>query len=92
MDPVVGPDSFEERGGRVRLELRDMKSRTASTVDVERLTVEAPAIGLETTFPLDAAIQERFLEGLDDIGLTERHGDAITSFEGSRPAWLPASS
>ena len=42
------------------------------TIDVERLTVEAPAIGLETTFPLSEAIQERFLEGLDDIGLTMR--------------------
>ena len=62
------------------------------TVDVERLTLEVPSLGIQESFPLDAATQERFLEGLDDIGLTERHGDAITSFEGSRPAWLPASS
>ena len=62
------------------------------TVDVERLTLEVPALGINEAFPLDAGTQERFLEGLDDIGLTERHGDAITSFEGGRPSWLPASS
>ncbi len=61
------------------------------TIDVGRRTVEAPAIGFETTFPLDDATQERFLEGLDDIGLSLRHADAITSFESRRPAWLPAS-
>ena len=59
------------------------------TIDVERRTIEAPAIGLESTFPLDDAIQERFLEGLDDIGLTLRHADAITAFEATRTTWLP---
>ena len=60
------------------------------TVDVERLTVEAPAIGMETTFPLDAAIQERFLEGLDDIGLTLRYQTDIDAYEATRAGWLPA--
>ena len=59
------------------------------TVDVERLTVEAPAIGLEATFPLDAATQERFLEGLDDIGLTLRHETDIDAFEAGRVSWMP---
>jgi len=60
------------------------------TIDVERLTVEAPAIGLETTFPLDPAVQERFLEGLDDIGLTLRHESDIDEFEAARKPWMPA--
>ena len=60
------------------------------TIDVERLTVEAPAIGLETTFPLDPAVQERFLEGLDDIGLTLRHESDIDGFEAARKPWMPA--
>ena len=59
------------------------------TVDVERLSVEAPAIGLEATFPLDAATQERFLEGLDDIGLTLRHETDIDAFEAGRVSWMP---
>ena len=60
------------------------------TVDVERLTVEAPAIGLETTFPLSEAIQERFLEGLDDIGLTMRFATDIDEYETTRKPWMPA--
>lgn len=61
------------------------------TIDVERLTVEAPAAGLETTFPLDAATQERYLEGLDDIGITLRHIGDIDTYESGRRAWLPTS-
>ena len=60
------------------------------TIDVERLTVEAPAIGLETTFPLSEAIQERFLEGLDDIGLTMRFATDIDEYETTRKPWMPA--
>jgi 3-isopropylmalate/(R)-2-methylmalate dehydratase small subunit len=58
-------------------------------VDVDRRTLSAPAIDLEVSFPLDDSTRERFLEGLDDIGITLRTEDAITTFEASRPAWLP---
>jgi 3-isopropylmalate/(R)-2-methylmalate dehydratase small subunit len=60
------------------------------TIDVERLTVEAPAIGLGASFPMDPATQHRFLEGLDDIGITLTAEDEIAAFEASRPAWLGA--
>ena len=60
------------------------------TIDVERRTLEAPAIGLAIDFPLDDSVQERFLKGLDDIGITLRAGDAIESFERDRPTWMPA--
>jgi len=59
------------------------------TIDVERRTLEAPAIGLSVDFPLDDSVQHRFLEGLDDIGITLRDEAAITTFEQTRPAWLP---
>jgi 3-isopropylmalate/(R)-2-methylmalate dehydratase small subunit len=59
------------------------------TVDVERRTVSAPAVGLEAEFPLDPATQERFLEGLDDIGISLRHESEITAYETTRPAWMP---
>ena len=61
------------------------------TVDVERLTVEVPAVGLESSFPLDPGTQQRFLEGLDDIGLTMRHLQEIEAFETKRPVWIPIS-
>jgi len=59
------------------------------TVDVERRTVSAPAVGIEVEFPLDDATRHRFLNGLDDIGITLSHEADITAFEATRPAWLP---
>ena len=58
-------------------------------IDVERLLVEAPAIGLSASFPLDPFTQNRLLEGLDDIGLTLRHEADITTFEATRSDLLP---
>ena len=37
---------------------------------------------------MDAPTQHRFLDGLDDIGITLGHADDITDFEANRPAWL----
>ncbi|MDH3753887.1 MAG: 3-isopropylmalate dehydratase small subunit [Acidimicrobiia bacterium] len=59
------------------------------TIDVERRTVEAPAADLAGTFPLENSVVERFLEGLDDIGITLRSADAIDGFERGRARWLP---
>ena len=58
-------------------------------IDVERRTLEVPALGIAEEFPLDDSVRHRFLEGLDDIGLTLQHADAIEAFEARRPAWLP---
>lgn len=59
------------------------------TVDVERLVIEAPAAGLTTSFPLDSAVQERLVGGLDDITLTLRHSPALEDYESRRAPWLP---
>ena len=59
------------------------------TIDVERRTLEVPALGLTIDFPLDESVRHRFLEGLDDIGLTLRHDGEIDGYETKRPAWLP---
>jgi 3-isopropylmalate/(R)-2-methylmalate dehydratase small subunit len=60
------------------------------TIDVQRGTLSAPAAGIEATFPLDEFTRYRLLNGLDDIGLTLVHAEAIDRFEASRPAWLPS--
>ncbi|MGA1075836.1 MAG: 3-isopropylmalate dehydratase small subunit [Ilumatobacteraceae bacterium] len=62
---------------------------TAVVVDMERRLVEVPSAGVSVDFPMDDPTQHRFLEGLDDIGLTLTHADAIDHFESTRPAWLP---
>jgi 3-isopropylmalate/(R)-2-methylmalate dehydratase small subunit len=58
------------------------------TIDIQRLTVEIPSAGITEKFDMDASMQDRFIRGLDDVGITMTKGDAISSFESSRPAWL----
>ena len=58
------------------------------TIDMQRLTVEIPSVGITEKFDMDASTQDRFIRGLDDVGITLTKGDAISSFETSRPAWL----
>jgi len=62
---------------------------TEITVDLTGRAVRAPANGITAPFDLDDYTRWRLMEGLDDIGLTLRHVDAVTAFEQSRPAWLP---
>jgi 3-isopropylmalate/(R)-2-methylmalate dehydratase small subunit len=61
---------------------------TEIVVDVERRTVEVPAAGIVADFPMDDATRHRFMEGLDDVGITLTHADEIDEFESHRPAWL----
>jgi len=65
--------------------------QTPITVDMERLTVDVPSIGLSSSFPMEPQNQHRFLNGLDDIGITLTHARAIDEFEARRPRWLSRS-
>lgn len=57
-------------------------------VDVAARTV---SVGdLTESFQLADYAQWRILEGLDDIGLTLRHEDAIAAYEGRRAEFLPS--
>jgi 3-isopropylmalate/(R)-2-methylmalate dehydratase small subunit len=40
-------------------------------------------------FEIDAFERRCLLDGLDDIGLSLIHGQAISAFEAGRPAWMP---
>ena len=60
-------------------------------VDVAERTVAVPAAGLTFPFALPDYARWRLLEGLDDIGITLRHADAIAGFERGRPTWMPSS-
>ena len=60
---------------------------TELTVDLRERTVQAA--DLTVAFDVDDYARWRLLEGLDDIGLTLRHVDAITAFEAARPPRLP---
>ncbi len=82
--PVVVPEPVVER----LWDAIEADPATTVVVDVERLTVEVPGIGLDVPFDFDATTQRRFLDGLDDIGITMTYEAAITDFEGKRPVWL----
>ena len=62
--------------------------QTRIQIDLDTSTVRAP--GLDETFDMEQFTRWRLMEGLDDIGLTLRHTDAIDDFESSRAAWLPS--
>ena len=62
------------------------------TVDVRTRRVQCAALGVDVEFPLDDATRERFLNGLDDIGITLQHEAQITAFEATRPSWMPSTS
>jgi 3-isopropylmalate/(R)-2-methylmalate dehydratase small subunit len=82
--PVAVPEDVVER----LWDAIEADPAAVIVVDVERLVVEAPSIGLVAPFPLDTSTQRRFLDGLDDIGITLGHEDDIASYEARRAAWL----
>ncbi len=61
---------------------------TEIVVDMERLTVEVPSAGITESFPMEPQNQHRFINGLDDVGITLTHAGAIDTYETKRPAWL----
>ena len=83
------PAQVDEAAGRALLDAVAADPSLEVTVDVAERVVRAPAAGIEAPFAMDDFTRWRLLEGLDDIGLTLRHADAIAAFETTRPAWLP---
>jgi 3-isopropylmalate/(R)-2-methylmalate dehydratase small subunit len=82
--PVILPQAAVEK----LWELIEADANTEIVVDMEKLLVEVPSAGFKESFPMDAPTQHRFLNGLDDIGITMTHAAEIDSFEKTRPSWL----
>jgi 3-isopropylmalate/(R)-2-methylmalate dehydratase small subunit len=99
-DVVIAPsfgDIFRSNAGKVGIivvqlpehdvkelmEAVDLDRGSDVVVDLETLTVTAPT-GKVIPFEFDGATRYRLLNGLDDIGLTLRHEDAITAYEQAR--------
>ena len=83
------PCQISEDGASKIREAPPFDPELSITVDVENLRVMVPALGIEEEFPMDDATRERFLEGLDDIGITLRSADSIGNYETERSSWLP---
>ncbi|NKZ04847.1 3-isopropylmalate dehydratase small subunit [Actinomadura latina] len=58
------------------------------TVDLDKREVRYADV--VASFDIDDYTRWRLMEGLDDIGLTLRHAEAINDFESNRRPWLPA--
>lgn len=82
--PVVLPEAVVQK----LWDIVEKDPSTEITVDMQRLTVEVPSQGITETFPMDSATQHRFLNGLDDIGITMSHQQEIADYESQRPNWL----
>jgi 3-isopropylmalate/(R)-2-methylmalate dehydratase small subunit len=82
------PVQVSAEGGRVLLDAVQRDPDLEIVIDIELRTVEAQGIDFVESFPLEDAIQHRFLNGLDDIALTLRHADAIGHHETHRPGWM----
>ncbi|MGH3329088.1 MAG: 3-isopropylmalate dehydratase small subunit [Streptomycetales bacterium] len=86
------------KGGLLTVELpHDAVERLWSIVE-EDPTAEVTVDLLERTvhaadhvwhFEIDDYTRWRLMEGLDDIGLTQRHAAEVAAYEGRRPRWLP---
>ena len=57
-------------------------------VDLEAQEIRGE--GFVYRFEIDPFVRECLLQGLDEIGLVERHGSAISDYESRRMGWLPA--
>jgi 3-isopropylmalate/(R)-2-methylmalate dehydratase small subunit len=60
---------------------------TRIVVDLDALTVTAPSV--QEAFAFDDFRRWCLLEGYDDIDLSLRHVEEITTYEDNRPSWLP---
>ncbi len=84
------PAEVDAADGRKLMAAVAADSAVELTVDVERRTIEVPALGWTFPFGLDDDARHRLLAGLDDVGVTLQHVGEIDAFEAGRPEWLPS--
>ncbi|MEJ3744217.1 3-isopropylmalate dehydratase small subunit [Actinomycetes bacterium KLBMP 9797] len=81
------PVELEPKAVEALWDLVEREPTAPVTVDLTARQVHVD--GATWPFPLDDFSRWRLLEGLDDIGLTLRHEDAITAYEEHRLPFLP---
>ena len=70
----------------------DLEQDPATMVTVDLVERSVHWSGEVHDFDLDDYSRWRLLEGLDDIGLTVKHIDAVDAYERTRHPWLPVTS
>ncbi|MEV8505519.1 3-isopropylmalate dehydratase small subunit [Actinoplanes sp. NPDC051475] len=81
------PVQLDQKAVEALWDMSESEPEKQVTVDLgeRQVRVDDAAWG----FPIDDFSRWRLMEGLDDIGLTLRHGAGITSYEETRPAFKP---
>ncbi|MFP5321129.1 MAG: 3-isopropylmalate dehydratase small subunit [Acidimicrobiia bacterium] len=82
------PVQVDAETGERLLRMIEDDPTTVFQIDIDTRTLRAGDV--EVGFPLDDGTRHRFLEGLDDIGLTLQREADISEFEGKRPGYLPS--
>lgn len=84
--PVVLPECVVE--GILSTAARQPGYRLTVDLAAQRIADDA---GFSIGFEVDPFRRHCLLNGLDDIGLTLAHADAIAAYESRRPVWMPRS-
>jgi len=81
------PVQLDQKAVEALWDLADSEPEKEITVDLAARQVRVD--DAVWSFPIDDFSRWRLMEGLDDIGLTLRHADTITTYEKTRPAFKP---
>ncbi|WP_433369322.1 3-isopropylmalate dehydratase small subunit [Actinoplanes sp. CA-142083] len=81
------PVQLDQKAVEALWDMAESEPEKQITVDLEGRQVRVDDAAWQ--FPIDDFSRWRLMEGLDDIGLTLRHEDAITTYEKGRPAFKP---
>ncbi|WP_306203813.1 3-isopropylmalate dehydratase small subunit [Actinoplanes sp. RD1] len=81
------PVQLDQKAVEALWDLGDSEPEKEVTVDLGAREVRVDEA--HWSFPIDDFSRWRLMEGLDDIGLTLRHADAIAAYEQRRPAFKP---
>jgi len=82
------PVQLDQKAVEALWDMADSEPEKQITVDLGARQVRVDDASWQ--FPIDDFSRWRLMEGLDDIGLTLRHEDTITTYEENRPAFKPA--
>ena len=86
--PITG-ELTHFRLSTIELIWKYLENEPGASVTVDLVSRTIIAGDIVANFEVDDYTRWRLLEGLDDIGLTLRHADAITAYERNRPAFKP---
>ena len=84
------PVEVSDEIGKDLLQAIENNPELILTVDVAKRILEVHDANISWSFKLEETVQERFLKGLDDIGITMKHEEVIHKYQQDRPSWLPS--